>query len=131
METLKPLVDQLTQMIKDGYDFGKGQLPDVAKELLRYFRWMNSIQLVVVSLVFGFGIRCSWYFFVLASGPQERVYNTYTVFSSGEGYWFGVIVSSAATIVALIVLFKTFDDLIRVMIAPKVFLLEYLRSIVD
>lgn len=30
--TLKPLIDQLVQMIKEGYDFGKGELPEIAKE---------------------------------------------------------------------------------------------------
>ncbi len=126
METLKPLVDQLTQMIKDGYDFGKGQLPDVAKELLRYFRWVNSIQLVVMSLVFGVGLRSSWYFFSLATKPLEHYYA-----STNDGYWVGVVISAAATSVALNLLFQAFQDLLNVMIAPKVFLLEYLRSIVD
>ena len=75
METLKPLVDQLTKMLHDGLDLVNGQLPEIATQILAYGAWSCRFWMriwlcifIFALALFIFGLRLNDYIPVAAIG---------------------------------------------------------------
>jgi len=118
MEALKPLIDQLTQMIKDGYDLGKDQLPEVAKQIIRYSLWSEGLGLLF-SLLFS-GIT-GWF-------AVKLFYAINRSNSDMDGRWVGLFILGGITGGLMIAAFYEIDILLKINMAPKLFLLDTISS---
>lgn len=112
METLKPLIEQLTQMIKEGYDLGKNQLPDIAKEILRYSGWSECL---LMAEFLGMSLICGYFSYKMYLKTDEV---------NCEGYWIGVFLLGLISGGLLIGFFASFDTFLKIKMAPKMYLLE-------
>lgn len=126
MKILKPLIDQLVKVVKEGYDLGKKELPIVAKELLAYSFWYAVAELTVVVAAI---IALSWLAIWMgqeAAAPLGR----YDRDGHGE-YWFGVFLLIGANIGLAIQALDTTNRLLKIKLAPRVFVLETLKAYID
>ena len=116
METLKPLIEQLTAMIKEGYDIGKGQMPDVAKQIFRYSMWKEILMFV--------------FFSVMASAVGYFSFCLFQRASCGisDGYWIGTFILGAVCIGFLISCSGSLDAILKIRLAPKAFILDEIAS---
>jgi hypothetical protein len=111
METLKPLVDQLIEMIKQGKDVIGGQLPDVANQILAYYAYFDRTWLWVLGVAF---ILCAVVFFLgTFLGNDAEILAPVGFFGMGLSGLFFVI---------------AWLDLAKIQLAPKVYLLEFLKG---
>jgi len=111
METLKPLIDQLVKMIQQGTDIVSGQLPDVAKQLLAYNAWSYHFWLWI----------CIWA--IVALILLAVLFAISDVFPLS-----GLCV--IAIMAFMLAAFYNYDQLNEIRLAPKVFLIEQLTSMV-
>lgn len=125
-KTLKPLVDSLINLIQNGVDFVKGQIPDVAQQILHFKAAEAWLDLVFPWLVVG-ALVLAVKFFIARFRASERYGN--------EGWLVCLVVSSIALAIAIVVGFcASYDSivtLIKINYAPKVFLLEYLKALLS
>lgn len=120
MNTLKPLVDQLTELIKNGTDLAKDQLPEVARQILRYeTAWavfdLISILLLIVAL--GFVARYCW-----KKAEEFDDVITARVFISAIGCLVGFFL--------LVIGMGDVRTLLKIHLAPKLFLIQYMAGLV-
>jgi len=118
MNALQPLVKQLTKMIKEGYDLSKDQLPEVAKQILRYYFWVNLFQSLagtVGTLIFS---GLAFKLLLLINADSQSM----------DGRWFGLFILGGVAVGFAAVAYEGLVDLFRVVIAPKLFLLDTLAS---
>lgn len=122
METLKPLVDSLINLIQNGVNFVKGQIPDVAQQILHFKAaeaWVDLFFPLIVVAVFAALV----YFFLKKC--KEADYNS-------EGWGICAILTTIglgiSTIVAFVASYNSIITLIEINYAPKLFLLEYLKA---
>lgn len=106
METTKPLIDQLVKIIQQGQDIIGGQLPDVAKQLLAYNAWSCHLWM----LIFG----CLFLMVVLLS-----------VFTLEDGMFVGFMIA----LFFLFCAYYEYDQLHKIQLAPKLFIIETLKNI--
>lgn len=114
MKTLKPLVNSLIKLIEKGTDFVKGQIPDVAQQILA-FKKMEAIFEVV-------------FMFLLTAAL-----GTGLLFSLNHGCEAGVWIFLVAGIIAAFCLvlatYGSCMTLLQIKYAPKLYLLEFLRDL--
>lgn len=118
MDTLKPLLEELVKMIREGYDFGKEQIPDIGKQILRYYFWVNVLQVAVNSIVSAGLLRWGYTFYAIS---MEAKYER-------DANWMAVILIGSLIIASLTFLYFGICALLQVKIAPKLFLLDTLAS---
>lgn len=113
MEVLKPLVAELLELIKNGKDFAGSQLPDVAQQILRYERVIAYMWLAVSLAILGLGI----FFLCRAIKGSD---DDYLPFFVGGAVFFGGM--------GLLLFFCNLSELVQMQVAPKLYLLTYLRD---
>lgn len=108
METLKPLVESLTELIKNGTNFVSGQVPEVAQQILAYHAWQSGL-----GIVLGLAILLIWgTVFYFCEHPEAK----------------GMVSLIMVPIGSLVLIANTLT-FIKIQVAPKVFLLEYLKAV--
>ena len=119
MKVLKPLIQQLTQAIKEGYDLGKRELPKIASEILRY-SFLSAMVTFTTQLAIALIFAC---------------YMMHTAFTlRGEAAFIcglGGMVSGGVTIGVITELLDTTRELFKIKLAPRVYLLETLRDYIN
>jgi hypothetical protein len=113
MKTLKPLINSLIKLIQNGVNFVKGQLPDVAVQILEFKKMEAIFELVFMTLLST----------MLSVGLLVSVNNSYEVAIWVFGI--GLAISSLCLVVCL---YSCTLTLIQIKYAPKIFLLEYLKN---
>jgi uncharacterized membrane protein YoaK (UPF0700 family) len=116
-DQLAPLVKQLIEMINTGVNFVSGQLPEVAKEILRFNEIMSivfisvSILALIVFIAFG-NLCCKW--------KQANKYSHWEI-AACLSWVLGVPASLLAILINIYAL-------VQIIVAPKLYLLEYLKE---
>ena len=116
MKTLKPLINSLIKLIEKGTDFVKGQVPEVAQQILA-FKKMEAIFEVVF-----FGLLV----LALSTGLVTSASH-----GCEAGVWVFLVADIIAAIVFVIALYGTGTTLLQIKYAPKIFLLEYLKNLLS
>lgn len=115
MSAIKPLINQLTKMVKEGYDLSKRELPEIGKQILHYYLWVNILQSVMslfTSLVFS---KFTW--ILLEYINQSR---------DAEGLWLGVFFLGGISLVFFAFVYDGLSTILKIALAPKLFLLDTL-----
>ena len=128
MDTLKPLVDQLAKMIKDGYELGKGELPEVAKQILTYKTFSESMGILWGILGIGAFAAALYGYFIFLRGWAEPKYMDMYPGVMGMKIM-GFIVFSIICLIFLTNISCHVHELLEIKLAPKVYLIEYLSGI--
>lgn len=120
METLKPLINQLVEIIKSGKDVVTGEMPDVCKQIVRLYLWGNVIEIPLLLLMMGAGAWGAKWFYLKASCNEWR-----------EISWiFFLIPICIMEIVIGCYAYGCGQMLLKAILAPKVLILETLAEFV-
>jgi hypothetical protein len=117
MDKLAPLINELVKIVQASVDVVSGQLPDVAKQIVRYYLWGNIIEIPLMLTVMGIGIywgKCA---------IKKAMANEWA-----DAPWMIALVP--IFIVELIIGFNAwgyFDTMLRAALEPKVLIIETLR----
>ena len=117
METMKPLIDQLVKMIQDGTNLVKDQLPEVARQILQ---WQTAKS--IACIVLGIALLCITEYCrrLFLHWQLEKPYEEWRVAA--------VIVSGVGGIAGLVLTIGSMFDLLQILLAPKVYLIEFLKE---
>jgi len=115
-ETLDSFVGEMTNLLKTAKDFTVEQVPQVAKEILRYNAALDMMW-IVVGMV---GLFLSYKFYKFT----KKLCKT-------EQYEILYVVVGCTSIISVITTLASAADLLKIELAPRVFLLEYLARLVQ
>lgn len=115
----------LMDNLKQGKDFVLEQAPDVIQQLILY-RTVREVLYVTASAAL-FGVAWKWWKMAKAQRKNENKANRYYVDNFQSTMMFLASIGAAA--VASLSLFDSILVLIKLTLAPKVWLLEYAASI--
>lgn len=150
---VEALAGQLLEYLEQGMDLAKAQAPLLVEEILRWGVWHALILIVVAAillLVWGGVCRAVWVLArridaqraekrrkakeqqsgvsVLAGHPWEAWANLPW---DWEGYWAGVSISGLVVgTVAAVMTVSACAQIIKITVAPRLYLIEYLRDVV-
>lgn len=110
-EKVSKILDLLIEGIQKGTDLAQVQLPQIAEELLKYEAWDCKLGMIYSSIVFAVIV------FVMF-----RVY-----LNEGFDHPFNFLAGPIILIVSSVVFCCNFSNLHKIEVAPKVYLIEYLR----
>lgn len=113
-EILDKFVIEMTEVLKNAKDFGVAQMPDILKQILNYSFWFDVYILVLGALLFGIGFVGMVFAFVKLKDTDY-----------GERCMLIIFASVVASFVGLLMVFWTVPELFQIVIAPKVFLINY------
>ena len=116
MKTLKPLIDSLVKLIQNGVNFVKGQMPDVALQILEFKKREAIFELIFMTLLSA----------VLSVGLLASVNHEWSV-----AIWVLGTALVVSVLCLVVCLYGSTLTLIQIKYAPKIFLLEYLRNFLD
>jgi succinate dehydrogenase hydrophobic anchor subunit len=121
-KTLKPLIDGLITLIQNGVDFVKGQIPDVAMQILRFKMAEAWLQLILSDILALLSIILFIFFAKRGSKnhPDEDMYEALQCIFC--------VVSVITIVIAIINTYSGLYTILEIYYAPKLFLLEYLKS---
>lgn len=122
MKTLKPLVDELVKIIKKGVNLAKDELPVIATQILDFYFWASFLWVVVGIILLIVGLFCH--------------IHAIPVFIQGARYGFRdddiscmwVIGAVISYILGVVFVVTNLIDIVKIKVAPRLFLLEYLKS---
>lgn len=120
-ETLKKFMEAMLNLLKEAKDFTLAQAPDIFKQIIAREIAVDVMWIVVFSLLIIL-------FFSLSIKMLNCAKKASTSCDS-EGYTFGCGFFSVASFVCLIPLVINVKDLICVLVAPKIFLIEYFTEL--
>lgn len=122
---LADMFEKTATVVHDGTIWLQGQIPDVIQQFLKW-KATEDIFFIVIGLLVGLsGFILYRVFWKLHKNAQSDDNNYY------DGSWmFGVVLSSIlGTIISLIIICPNLLDLLEILIAPKVYLLEYAANV--
>lgn len=111
----------ILQSVEDLKDFTVEQAPDVAQQLVYYSIAMNVFYLLVCLVIICIGYLATF---------KWTIQNVYP---SGEWHWskgVSAIVSTVASVGAVFSIVESVDNLLKLAIAPKLFILEYAAKLI-
>ena len=115
------LIEKLMDYLEKGQEFIADQAPDFIQQLLKY-QWLSNLcGLIISSSIFLISFSVLMYFVFY---PKYDQHNNLT-FESMIGRVFG----GMATLFFLIPITSCIDVLMKISIAPKMFLFEYLTKL--
>jgi len=131
-------LDKTAGAVEKLLDFSADQIPLVAKEILTYNIWSSSFSILVMgAMLYKLYVTMRDLFIAeykrvedlkTNKAGKDRCYPSYeTEFSSMIGVI--IFVSGLVGFVVLLHFFHTVDHLIKVVLAPRLFLLDYLRGL--
>jgi hypothetical protein len=125
MNVLKPLIDELVKLIKKGTNLAKGELPVIAGQILSFYFWVSAIWVVAGLILMLAGLYCHVHAIpVIIEGARHSFRDddpsVVWIFGAVIGYIVGTIV----------VVFNSID-IVKIKVAPRLFLLEYLKGLLD
>jgi len=123
MNAIKPLISQLTKMVKEGYDLGKRELPEIGKQILRFYLWLNILQASLCT--FGSLLFAKWGWLFLQTILD---YKPNGMFDDCDGRYIGVFLLGIVSLVFAGFVYDALCTILKVTIAPKLFLLDTLAS---
>lgn len=111
----KELAQKVLEMLTAAEGFVLEQAPDVVQQLLVWQFWSSVVGFVICLVVF---FVCAW--------------AVWRLFKSADNYGPDpvIIIPSVAVIISTLIGCISFFNALQIHLAPKVFLLEYLRGIV-
>lgn len=124
-DALITVIKKTTDAVGAGVDFLAGQIPDVIQQLLMWHAVRSGVLftfcvvLAIALAVVGERMRKAY----IASGKESR--HGY----SDDGYMFGCIFAWCGTSAAIAGMFCNLEWL-QILIAPKVYLIEYAASLI-
>lgn len=123
MKTIKPLIDQLTKMVKEGYDLGKRELPEIGKQIIRYYLWVNVLQSTVCTFASLLFAKWGWLF-------MQTIFNYKPkgLFDDCDGRYIGVFLLGIVSLVFAGFVLDSLNTILKIALAPKLFLLDALAS---
>lgn len=122
---LKDAVNELTSLLKNTKAFVLKEAPTVLREILVYNRFVYSLQLIlgVLLIIAGF-------IFLHNSNAIPDIYSTYyNEYKSPDLKIALLVFAYLSWFCGLITSIVTIPSLLKVFLAPKVFLIEYIREI--
>jgi len=123
MNVMKPLIAQLTKMIKEGYDLGKRELPEVGKQILRFYLWVNILQSTVCTVASLLFAKWGWLFM-----QTILDYKSHGMFDDCDGRYIGVFILGITSLVFAGFVYDGLYTILKIALAPKLFLLDALAS---
>jgi len=114
---MKEELKKLLGKINNGVDWSIGELPDVAKQILRWGIWQNIFTIIIGIIILIPGIFFTKLGYVWEA-PRTYSWNWY------------IIGGVPLTITGIIVILLGLYCLARVLIAPKTYLIERIRYII-
>lgn len=122
MKVLKPLVDELVKLIKKGMDLAKDELPVIATQILNFYFWASFLWVVVGVILLLAGLYCHVHAIpYVAEGARHG-------FRDEDPSCFWVIGAVVTYVAGVIFVVSNLIDVIKIKVAPRLFLLEYLKG---
>lgn len=113
MEILKPLIDELVKMVKDGKDVISGNLPDVMKQIIAYDSWQACLWIKLSVFLF----LCGVMLLVADKFDKDKF--------SMHGYAvFGAVVMGISVAIFMI----NYSTLKKIEMAPRVYMIDVLHG---
>lgn len=113
------LIATMTEYLKGSVEFVKEQAPDVIQQLLAWKMaelWVLLILFATFTIVSPIAVRYCW--------KRADCYDN-------EGWIVGAVISAIGELFSIPLFIMSLLDLLKLYIAPKVFLLEYLAKLVN
>jgi hypothetical protein len=128
-EVVADILQKSLNAVQDGAIWLQGQLPDVIRQfiLLHIAQAIFFICLGILIIVFG------WVgYFKMKKLKTEYLKGNQTIYADSSGYTAGMILFAAfgSVLGSLFILMNLFD-LLTLLIAPKIYLLEYVASLLS
>ena len=117
-EKLERHLDELIEALKSGIDFMGEQAPLFIQELMSFYIWHHTVWMVVGLMSFGATLGL---FFWLKKKNEEG--------SHWDDWGFGMALSFLPMTGALILFITQLLQLIKVMVAPRLYLIEALSRL--
>lgn len=118
--TINTILIDAIDKAKQGAEFLAGQIPDVVQQLIKWNVALDIVQ-IYVGVLFTSG---SLY-------AMKKFYNKYKQQHTYDCWEIGIMFSGgAAGIAALVTLFAPVCDLIKLNVAPKLWLIEYAAHLI-
>lgn len=120
MDKLTPLINELVEVIQKSVSVVSGQLPDIAKQIVRYYLWGNLIEVPIL-------IGLMYLGFYWAKKALDKAKEDNWAESPWLIAWFPII------ILEFIIGFNAWaylDTLLKAMFAPKLLIIETLRNFI-
>lgn len=115
-EVIDKFLVEMLQFLKAAKDFTMEQIPEVAKEILRF-----NLAMSVIHTLLGLAL-------ILLSYRLFRFVKKSNVFTEFEG--FAIAGMTVSGVVGLIVFFVNIHYVLKVWLAPRLYLIEYLAELV-
>lgn len=129
MKVLKPLVDELVKLIKKGVNLAKDELPVIAKQILAFYFWSSVVWVVVGVVLLLTGVFCHLH--ALIPVVPDTVRHWRDADNSDGGSWLWILGAVVTYLAGTLITVSNTIDIIKIKVAPRLFLLEYLKGFLD
>ncbi len=125
MKVLKPLVNELVNLVKKGVNLAKDELPLIAKQILAFYFWASVIWLTAGALLMLTGLYCHIQAIPVVHEGMRHGFRD----DDPSAMWIvGAVVAYALGAVFIV---ANAIDIVKIKVAPRLFLLEYLKGFLD
>lgn len=117
-DSLAVILEKAIAGVENGVNFLSSEIPEVARQILEYSMYRHTMLLILFGLIF-LGSFSSGFLFVFKN--REK--------TSSEGYFFGwlfICLSSLPMLVSV----HHFFRVLKISMAPKLYLIEYASEII-
>ena len=125
-DTVVELIQKSVSSVEQGISWLSGELPDVIHQFLLW-KVISSSLIILLVLVFSL----IWFRFLrrfnqITAGNRDRLNPEYI---DPEPYFLGLLISGVLLIGGIVIAVGRMFQIIQILIAPKIFLLEYATSL--
>lgn len=123
MNALKPLITELVKLVKKGANLAKDELPVIAHQILKFYLWASILWFFFGVTLILLGVFCNLQLLPHMQAFRDSFSND--VMDSTALWFFGALIGYVSGAIFTI---SNALDIIKIAVAPRLFLLEYLAN---